>query len=287
MRKLYLLLTLICVPLFSQEIMLGDGTDTTYASGPIGTFYSYSYYQMIYKASDINTEGTITSLKFKIDTEEDFTHADDNVDVWIGHTDKSYFTEGDDWLDINTMTQVMTNATVTRDGFSVIFSFEVPFEYNGTDNLVIAVDANEDGYDTGAGIVQFYVTRTGENYPTLFYAEDDVNPDPNIPPSYGNQLTASYPNMTIVMGGLSVTNQLRDDISIEVYPNPLKDVLNIKAKNNIKNVKVYSASGQVVYQLNDIKSNDFNVNVERWLSGSYYVNVQFDDGEQNVKIIKK
>ena len=41
----------------------------------------------------------------------------------------------------------MTNGTLTQNGTNVIFTLTTPFAYNGIDNLVITVDANESGND--------------------------------------------------------------------------------------------------------------------------------------------
>ena len=43
----------------------------------------------------------------------DFSTADDNVDVWLGHTAKTAFDTSADWVDVSSLTHVLVDGTVT------------------------------------------------------------------------------------------------------------------------------------------------------------------------------
>ncbi len=69
---------------------------------------------------------------------------------------------------------------------------------------------------------------------------------------------------------------------IVVYPNPVKDVLNIKTNCNDCIIKVYSAIGQLVYN-----GNEKEINTSNWAKGAYEVVIINNDGSLfNTKVIK-
>ena len=73
--------------------------------------------------------------------------------------------------------------------------------------------------------------------------------------------------------------------SVQVYPNPVNDVLNIKSPAKVKSVSVYSASGNMVgtYQMNA----DNQINLSKLTTGVYLVKITTETGTSTVKVIKK
>lgn len=74
---------------------------------------------------------------------------------------------------------------------------------------------------------------------------------------------------------------------LQVYPNPVSDVLNITAEGKVKAVSVLDVNGRVVanYKLDTAKS---QVNVSNLATGVYLVQVTTEDGKvQTTKLIKK
>lgn len=72
---------------------------------------------------------------------------------------------------------------------------------------------------------------------------------------------------------------------LPLYPNPVKDELNILSKTEIKNVSVYNVSGQSV--LNS-RSNSKNISTSSLTSGVYMVRVELANGQiETFKIVKK
>ena len=180
MKKITLLLLLLITTLSSAQVSIGSGDDgNSVNSPPISPYYGYSYSQSIYLASEIGTSGDITSIEYALNAGSDFSTADDNVDVWLGHTAKTAFDTTADWVDVSSLTHVLVDGTVTVANDILTISFSTPFNYNGADNLVVAIDANESDYGSSSD----YVLST--NGPTagltLDQKSDTTNSDPTEP----------------------------------------------------------------------------------------------------------
>ncbi|MDN3724632.1 T9SS type A sorting domain-containing protein [Aequorivita sp. SDUM287046] len=70
-----------------------------------------------------------------------------------------------------------------------------------------------------------------------------------------------------------------------VYPNPVKDMLNIKSSTAVDNVTVYDLLGKVVLQENPGKISPA-INMGNLASGSYLVKVTIGDSSKTVKVLK-
>jgi len=80
-------------------------------------------------------------------------------------------------------------------------------------------------------------------------------------------------------------NEAIEAIELNVYPNPINDVLNITAKENITNVIVYDMVGKVVK--NSITNTmSLTINTEDLPSGSYLVKVLAGEHSKMLKIVK-
>lgn len=77
-----------------------------------------------------------------------------------------------------------------------------------------------------------------------------------------------------------------DNPAFTFYPNPVKDVLNLSYKQNISNVSVFNILGQKVYE-NTINSNNAQVNMSGFASGSYIVKVISENQSKVIKVIKE
>jgi len=183
MKKITLLFTLFILSITWQsnsQVTIGTGNDGgTFESPPLNAYYGFSYGQSIYLASEINASGNITSVDFQLVAGTDISSADDMVDVWIGYTTKSIFDSTSDWIDVSTLTQVLTNGTMTSVNDVLTITFSSPFAYNGTDNLVIAVDANESGF--GSSTDRVLATDGPTSAMSLMQRSDSTNSDPTSP----------------------------------------------------------------------------------------------------------
>jgi uncharacterized protein (TIGR02145 family) len=161
-----------------QEISLGDGVATDKYL-PVAPFWGYSYAQTIYKQSEINVQGQITEISYYYNGNTAWTDA---IDIYMGTTDKSFFTSNTDWVSVNNMTVVYSGSlsVSTTEGW-VTITLDTPFDYNNTQNLVVAVDENTDGYHSISD--DFYCTELPGEARSLASVSDYDNPDPANPPA--------------------------------------------------------------------------------------------------------
>jgi hypothetical protein len=71
--------------------------------------------------------------------------------------------------------------------------------------------------------------------------------------------------------------------TINIYPNPVKSILNIKTDDKIKTVELYDEIGRKVKNLS--KSNV--INLENLSKGIYYLKIQTEKSSSVEKIIKE
>ena len=183
MKKITLLLSmLLATSLSFSQVIIGTGDDgSEFNSPPINAYYGWSYSQSIYLASEIGASGNITSIELGLNAGADFSSADEMVDVWIGHTSKSAFDTTTDWVDVSTLTQVLTSGTITIASDVLTITFNASFAYNGTDNLIIAIDANEAGFGSSS---DFVLSTDGPSAGlSITHRSDGTNGDPTSPPT--------------------------------------------------------------------------------------------------------
>ena len=86
----------------------------------------------------------------------------------------------------------------------------------------------------------------------------------------------------------ALSNQDFDfETNFTLYPNPAKDVLNIKVKNKIdvKSVSIYNTLGQII--MTTIHTENGEINVSNLQSGNYFIKVFTDKGSLTAKFIKQ
>src|SRR5690606_22917346 len=159
----YLVFLYVFTMMNAQSVTVGEGgtlADSNIGfNTPITNYYGYNMSQTIYLASEINGSGEISSLQYYLNSATlSIDKGDDMIDVWIGHTDKSHFnstvgSNGADIFDVSALTQVVTNGSLSREGDVVTLELDTPFNYNGTDNLVVVINAKEADYN---GSTMFY-----------------------------------------------------------------------------------------------------------------------------------
>lgn len=146
---------------------------------PIETYYGYTYSQSIYLASEINASGTINSIQWYFNGSSALANSQDVV-VYIGTTSKSVFASDSDWEAGTNLTQVYAGGITGGAPGWVTITFDAGFVYDGTSNLVVAVEENMPGYDDNGdeGFYNFQVA--GKR--SLCYYSDTVNAGPDNAP---------------------------------------------------------------------------------------------------------
>jgi len=132
-------------------------------------------------------------------------------------------------------------------------------------NVVPVGTAYADGAGTppsGLGAIDFY-SISAENE----YYLDDVE-----------MIMGFYPDPTLGVSDL-------DAAGFTAYPNPVKNVLNLKANEVISSVVVYNVLGQEVYNAN-VNALASTIDMASFASGAYFVKVNIGGTEGIVKILK-
>ncbi len=88
--------------------------------------------------------------------------------------------------------------------------------------------------------------------------------------------------MTIVRGTFTSLNHISIDKQISMYPNPVKDILNIDCPSKINTIEIYDFKGSFVQSA--IGNNE--INLAQLKSGFYLIKVKTDQAEFHQKIIK-
>lgn len=163
--------TAICNGSYGDTIGNPNNSTTTY-SLPTSNYYNYSYTQQIILGSELNGVGEISSIKLRYTGSSALT-SKNNCTIYIGHTTLSSFSSADDFVAPDSMDMVFTGNLNSSNGWNEYF-FNTPFAYNGTDNIVIAVDDNSGGYNNTD--YTYAVDQTSAPMALCFYS-DASNPD--------------------------------------------------------------------------------------------------------------
>lgn len=76
--------------------------------------------------------------------------------------------------------------------------------------------------------------------------------------------------------------------SISIYPNPVKDFLNISSEKRIKYVFVYSTDGRLIVNSTPVNNTEAKIDLSGLKTGSYIAAATFDDGSiKSFKVLKK
>ncbi len=173
-KALYLFVLFLMNFHYAQVVSIG--TETINSGIPTYPNYGYSYSQNIYLSSEINQSGNIYAITFDCVNPIVLDSSNEWV-VYMTNTSKSDFTSKTDWVTVG-LTQVFSGTVNAVDGKLKIV-LDTPFNYNGTDNLLISVDENKSGYD---GFGDYFYGSNVNTSRSIYYANDGTNPDPMSPP---------------------------------------------------------------------------------------------------------
>src|SRR5690606_37715961 len=82
---------------------------------------------------------------------------------------------------------------------------------------------------------------------------------------------------------------VKEDDMVTIQPNPFRNNVDIifHSKEDIGEIEVYSASGQLILHLKEIKDSQVTINTSEWMTGQYSVIIQFNNGERIIKNVVK
>lgn len=244
MMKKLLIIALLAISYIAQAqtITIGEGSGMT-AQVPFNTFYNYSFTEQLFLANEIEFEGTIKAVKFRIAYSYNSEHSSDIV-VYMKNVSRSAFADGSDYEPVTEEDMVFSGSwTIPADVDDwITIEFDTPFHYNGTDNLLFAIDENSDDY----AIRYFRCSEVAAS--VLGYSSDTENPNPYNLGSFSGlkEVGGQRANIKLVFG--SVTNVADSQTSVLLaHPNPANDILVLDGVED-EIVSVYDATGRLMMQ---------------------------------------
>ena len=148
----------------TTDVAVGGSGDFT--NQPYVPQAKFSRTQTIYYPEQIQFNGEITGLRFFTAFSNTSTPPQPNTTkvFKIGHTTKEEFLPGDAFIPDSELTEIGIT-TYFDNAYEWIVVFDVPFVYNGTDNLVIDMEDIDPGISTSA-IFGWRGTENFNNPPT-------------------------------------------------------------------------------------------------------------------------
>ena len=166
---------------------------------PVNTRFCSTYSQQIYLKSQINHAGEISKLRLYHNNSTNGSLNNSHIwKIYMGHITRSAFASTSDWEPLGNLTEVFAGSVpinLPPARFEWIeFILDTPFVYNNTDNLVIAIHANN---YTRAGMVSWGSLRTNDN--NALYTRDFYNfdIDASNPPD-AEQILQAVPALRLV-----------------------------------------------------------------------------------------
>ena len=187
--------TVTASPNLITEVMLGDGTSSTpnNTACPINITYKSLHGQSVYTAAELNAQGVsgpiyITGLAFWVNTPPDYVlpnfiirlkhTTDTNVANWQGATDMVTVFSAESYMP-------------TAGGWDML-TFQTPFLWNGSQNIVVDTAFNLTEQWTQSGTVRYTSVTNGYRC-----ARNDYNDQTNV--FSGNYTSSNRPNVKLAL----------------------------------------------------------------------------------------
>ncbi|PJJ66302.1 S8 family peptidase [Chryseobacterium geocarposphaerae] len=102
-------------------------------------------------------------------------------------------------------------------------------------------------------------------------------------PSYTDQMGYGILNFGSFYNSVLNTSELVKQNSLVIFPNPVRNILNIASEREVSSVEIYDNLGRLITKVNNQKS----VKVESFAKGVYYLKIQTKDKVYYEKFIKE
>jgi len=188
MKKILLIFAFLLAFLPNVKGQSGQIGTTGVASGtlPISSCYGYSYSQQIYTAAEataaLGANTYITAIKFYVSATASNQANYNGWSVYMGNTNQANFATTTSWVPLANLSQVYTGTLPNMtSGSWVEIPLTTPFIWDGTSNIVIAVDENSPDWSCTQNWGAY---NAGANRGML-YRDDSTNPNPASPPTAG------------------------------------------------------------------------------------------------------
>lgn len=232
-------------------IQIGDGTVVN-QSLPIEPYYGYTYSQSIFLQSEINVANKrITKVFYQYNGNSAWT---DQIEVYMAHTSLSALTGYLPGASLQKVYEGPLAVTTTPGWIEIVL--QTPFNYNNTDNLLVAVIEKTPGYHASAD--EFFCTATPGGAVMSVEKHNDTTPYSitSPPTASGTDLKAYRPNIRLFTQDIPVVAE------INVSPTALSfGTVQVTAMST-KTFTIYNTGGADLIVNNISVSDDVNYSVE-------------------------
>ncbi|MCD7920846.1 MAG: hypothetical protein LUG27_00065, partial [Clostridiales bacterium] len=187
----------------TETVTIGDeSSNTSSYYMPYVIYYNNGLSESIYTADQIGTAGTIEEIAYQAASASSYTTT--SVMIYMGHTTKSTFSNNSDWVSADDLTLVYSGSPTlgTTAGWESV-TLDTEFEYNGEDNLVIAVAKKASGYSSS--LRYYYTSQSGSV--TLYRYSDNYSNYGEISDTTSGAMSAYLPNLQLTMATCSHENK--------------------------------------------------------------------------------
>lgn len=266
--------TLGIIPINAQQVTIGTGTSTWYYS-PITRLFENGASETIYDSSEIGTTGTINSVGWNI-VSNAYAVTTGNVSIY---------------MKMATQSTISTPTSLT--GYTLVYSGNVnndvlgwqnitlttPFQYNdSTKNLLVLVVHASGNYTLSPPNYSYSnVPNKSSYYSSISNAWNDTRTMTSTP---------NRTNIRLTFGSLS-TVEIDGKTSLKYYPNPVKNIFNVSANQNILSLDFYNLAGQNILS-KKFDSKEVSIDLSSLTAGNYIARVNYKDGSsKTIKVIKQ
>lgn len=243
----------------NDELLIGTYNDyaTTYGYLlPLNAYYYYSYSQQIYTSDEIGDARTIDTICLQYSYSSSVTR---NLTIYMGHTDKTYFSSTSDWVPANNLTQVFSdNITFdnTGENYWVKIPFSTAFEYNGSDNLVLVIQDNSASSTGSYSTYRFCTHYTGKNSSHTYTSYSTIST--SSLPSGGS--TLSYRNNLRIPGSCINVGCERANLVVREVTDSSAMLMIAPVGDNAYELQYAVAGSDVYTSVNDVTGTSYLLN---------------------------
>ena len=164
-----------------SEVEIGVGTYDLNRY-PFNNFYENNKTQMLYLSSEIGSAGTINGIQFNLNAISPEGYRDFvNFTVKLKETTESNWNNKGSYADMTGATMVFSQNPYTMPGSTGWFtiSFNTPFSYGGSNNLIVEITWGDNGTYTSTKY-ELWATDLGSGNERVLYGYADSETPPNF-----------------------------------------------------------------------------------------------------------
>ena len=265
-------------------VNIGDFENyTLFGVLPMNPNWNYSLSQQIYKSEEIGMPGRINAITlWLLGSMELEPHT---FDIYAKEVDKEEFAHGLDWESVTSEDMVWSGTILFNnlEAEPYTFTFDTPFEYSGSRNLLLCFYDHTGSFQSGFSGLVFELIDDPAIRALVIY-NDDMPYDPAnmVLPANNESIYRNLINIDITP--LSVTENYGNLFTM--YPNPASDNVIVDSDVNVDRYDVYNVLGEKVFG-GEVNAESFNLNVKALPSGTYIIRLMSDGMVHNRKFIKE